>query len=46
MGQMIDDVKVAINCKKEVFHYGRTGGMIPTPDEIYNKIVELNGGEK
>lgn len=45
MGQMIDDVKVAINCKKDVYHYGRTGGMIPTPDEILNKIIELNGGE-
>ena len=45
MGQMIDDVRVAINCKKDVYHYGRTGGMIPTPDEILNKIIELNGGE-
>ena len=45
MGQMVDDIKVAIDCKKPVSHYGRTGGVIPTPDEILAKIVELNGGE-
>jgi 2-oxoglutarate ferredoxin oxidoreductase subunit alpha len=42
-GQMIDDVKLAINCSKPVSFYGRTGGVIPTPNEVYNKIIELGG---
>lgn len=43
MGQMIDDVKLAINCSRPVSFYGRTGGVIPTPKEILNKIKELGG---
>ncbi len=43
MGQMIEDVKLAINCSKPVEFYGRTGGVIPTPAEIIGKIKELNG---
>ena len=45
MGQMVDDVKLAINCSRPVEFYGRTGGMIPTPDEILQQIIKL-GGEK
>lgn len=41
MGQMIDDVKLAINCSKPVHFYGRTGGIVPSPDEILNKIISL-----
>ncbi|MCI6024374.1 MAG: 3-methyl-2-oxobutanoate dehydrogenase subunit VorB [Methanomassiliicoccales archaeon] len=44
MGQMIDDVKLAIDCKRPVEFYGRTGGMIPTTKEVYEKIVSINGG--
>ena len=44
MGQMTDDVKVATSCKKPVYHYGRTGGVIPTPDEIYEEIVKISKG--
>ena len=44
MGQMIDDVKLAIDCKRPVEFYGRTGGMIPTTKEVYDKIVSINGG--
>ncbi len=44
MGQMVNDIKVATNCKKPVYHYGRTGGMIPSPEEILAKIEEYNGG--
>ncbi len=44
MGQMVEDVRLAVNGKKPVEFYGRTGGVIPTPNEIYDKIVELNGG--
>ena len=43
MGQMIDDVKLAINCSKPVEFFGRTGGVIPTPAEILEEIKKLGG---
>ena len=47
MGQMVDDVKLAIDCKKPVYFYGRTGGVIMTPDEILGALKEIdNGGAK
>lgn len=45
MGQMIDDVKLAIDCSRPVHFFGRTGGVVPTPGEIKNKLLEINGGE-
>ena len=42
MGQMIDDVKLAVEGKAPVDFFGRTGGVIPTPAEVLNKIVEIN----
>ena len=41
MGQMVEDVRLAVNGKKEVYFYGRTGGMVPTPAEIIAKIKEI-----
>lgn len=46
MGQMIDDVKLAINCAKPVVLCGRSGGMIMSPEEILQKIIEVNGGKQ
>lgn len=46
LGQMIDDVKLACECKLPVDFYGRSGGMIPSPAEIANKAKELIGGAK
>ena len=34
MGQMVEDVRLAANGKSEVYFYGRTGGMVPTEEEI------------
>ncbi len=45
-GQMIDDVKIAANGKLPVHFYGRTGGMIPTPEAIIDKVKEILGGAK
>lgn len=45
-GQMIDDVRLAINGKVPTDFYGRSGGMIPTPDAIINKVKEMLGGVK
>jgi 2-oxoglutarate ferredoxin oxidoreductase subunit alpha len=33
-GQMIDDVKIAVSGRLPVGFFGRTGGMIPEPEEI------------
>ena len=45
MGQMVDDVKLAINCSKPVYFYGRTGGVLMTPDEVVNAIEKIQKGE-
>lgn len=45
MGQMIDDIKLAINCSKPVEFYGRTGGVIPTPTEVLEQIKKIGGAE-
>jgi 2-oxoglutarate ferredoxin oxidoreductase subunit alpha len=41
MGQMIEDVKLAIDCKKPVEHYGFGGGWIPDVANVVEKIKEL-----
>jgi len=39
-GQMIEDVKLSIDGKAKVEHYGRLGGIVPEPDEIVKAIKE------
>jgi 2-oxoglutarate ferredoxin oxidoreductase subunit alpha len=43
---MLDDINLAVKCKYPVEFYGRSGGMIPTPDAIVEKIKEMIGGVK
>ena len=38
MGQMIEDVKLATQCKKPVYLCNRCGGMIPEPGEVLKSI--------
>lgn len=45
MGQMIEDVELAIRCKKPVHLCCRTGGMIPSPEQVLAKITEVNEKE-
>ncbi len=45
MGQMIEDIELAIRCARPVTLCNRAGGMIPTPDEVYAKIVAMAKGE-
>jgi 2-oxoglutarate ferredoxin oxidoreductase subunit alpha len=45
MGQMVDDVKLAIDCSIPVHFCGRTGGMVPTPTEIAAAIEKAKGGK-
>lgn len=40
-GQMVDDVRLALNGKRPVKFYGRMGGVVPTPVEILNKVRSL-----
>lgn len=41
-GQMIDDVRIAVEGRCPVAFYGRTGGMIPSVREVYAEIEKLN----
>jgi len=41
MGQMIDDVKLAVAGKSPVVFYGRPGGGVPTVDDVLDKIRQL-----
>ena len=41
MGQMIKDVKLAIECQKPVSLCCRTGGMIPSPEEVLAAIEKM-----
>ena len=46
MGQMVEDVKLAVNGKLPVHFFGRTGGNIPYPNEIIAEVKRLIGGDK
>lgn len=39
-GQMIEDVRLAVNGETKVVHFGRLGGMVPDPEEIVNALKE------
>ena len=39
-GQMIEDVKLAVECKIPTKHFGRLGGIVPTPDEVLEALKE------
>lgn len=45
MGQMVDDVRLVVNGRKDVEFFGRTGGVIPTPAEVLDQIRALAGKE-
>ncbi len=44
MGQMIEDVKLAVNGKAEVSLCNRTGGMIPSPEQVLDSIMNAAKG--
>lgn len=43
MGQMIEDVRLAVNGLKPVEFYGRTGGNVMSPEDIVNVVLEKEG---
>ena len=42
MGQMVEDVRLVVAGRVPVEFYGRTGGVIPTPDEVLDAIVAFD----
>lgn len=40
-GQMIEDVKLSVNGAKPVELFGRTGGVVPTPNEVLANVKRL-----
>ena len=44
MGQMVPDVKLAVECALPVHFFGHTGGVVPTPPEVLKQIKALSGG--
>lgn len=39
-GQMVEDVLLAVNGQKPVYHFGRLGGIIPEPAEIWQYMIK------
>ena len=39
-GQMVEDVRLAVNGKVPVEHYGRLGGIVATPEEVLAALKE------
>ncbi|MEZ4999949.1 MAG: 3-methyl-2-oxobutanoate dehydrogenase subunit VorB [Bacteroidales bacterium] len=40
-GQMVEDVRLAVNGKIPVEHWGRMGGIVPTPEEAVENLKSL-----
>jgi len=45
MGQMIEDIRLATESKRPVSLCNRTGGMIPSPDQVLESIRKAQKGE-
>ncbi len=45
MGQMIDDIRLAEECRRPVALCNRAGGMIPSSEMIIEKVRKMTGGE-
>ncbi|HYU47822.1 MAG TPA: 3-methyl-2-oxobutanoate dehydrogenase subunit VorB [Terriglobales bacterium] len=39
-GQMLEDVRLAVNGKVPVEFYGRTGGNVPSAEEVHSKLMQ------
>ena len=39
-GQMIEDVRLSLGCKVNIEHFGRFGGIIPSPDEVVKALEQ------
>jgi len=44
LGQMVDDVRLAVNGRTPVYFYGRAGGMVPSAEEVLIEIEKMTRG--
>jgi 2-oxoglutarate ferredoxin oxidoreductase subunit alpha len=40
-GQMVNDVRLAVECKVPVEHFGRMGGIIHSPEEVLEALTKI-----
>ena len=45
-GQMVEDIRLAVDGRKPVAFYGRSGGVVPHPIDILDEVKEIIGGVK
>ena len=45
MGQMIDDIELAIRCARPVTLVSRVGGIVPSPEQVLDAIRSAAKGE-
>lgn len=43
-GQMVEDVKLGVQCSLPVHFYGRMGGIVPSAGEVLEEIKKIKGG--
>ncbi len=46
LGQMVEDVRLAVNGKSPVGFYGRAGGVVVSPEEVLTQIRTIYSGRK
>jgi 2-oxoglutarate ferredoxin oxidoreductase subunit alpha len=39
-GQMIEDIKLSVGCNVPVEHFGRYGGIIHSPEEVFEALEQ------
>ena len=44
-GQMVQDVRLAVNGNTPVSHFGRLGGIVPEPNEIVETLTKMKSGK-
>ena len=45
-GQMLDDVRLAAGKRARIDFFGKTGGVVPTPDEVLSELISLSSSKK
>ncbi len=45
LGQLVEDIRLAVGCRTKVEHFGRVGGMIHSPEEVVKALKnQIIGG--
>ena len=44
MGQIVEDIELAVKCQKPVHFFGRSGGVIPTVEEVFEACQKVLKG--